>query len=213
MKCFRILIVPVVLLGTVGNVFPDNDCAQKSRKIQELIFASQFKQAEPLVRSCLDKGSDELYFLSQLDIVLNGQGNHGAADRVRNQILETWHQKHEAEWRAKGSPVAQATWARMVSSSHEYYVIGAEYYVPEVLGSEPPQIMVYYKMIALPKVEGKQPRLFKLEMSELVSKFYVLRETFRRGGRQVIPYGESKPDLRQVVTDTINYLDSENRKR
>lgn len=48
-------------------------------------------------------------------------------------------------------------------------------------------------------------------MSDLGMKFYVLREIFRNGGRQVRPYGNDKPDLRRVVTDAIHFLDSEDR--
>jgi hypothetical protein len=207
-KVFIFLVVLLLLFGTVNDGHVSDDCRGRSREIQQLFFAGQFEHAEPLVRSCLDKLPEDLYFLIQLDIALNGQEKYGAADRVRDQILEIWHREHEGDWKAKGSPVAEASWARLILSSREYYVVGAEYYVPEVLGSEPPQILVYYKVIALPKVEGKQPRLFKLEMSEIVTKYYVLRETFRSGGRQVVPYGDRKPDIRQVVADAIAYLDT-----
>lgn len=210
-KCFRSLAALTFVLTTAAAVDADDDCAKTSEMIERLLLARHFAQAEPLVRTCLSEHPGQLSLLSKLDIVLNGQGKRQAADQVRERILQTWHRNHEADWRARGSPVAEATWARMVSSSQEYYVIGAEYYVPEVLGAEPPQILVYYKVIALPRVDGKSPRLFKLEMSDLGMKFYVLRETFRNGGRQVKPYGNDKPDLPRVVIDAIHFLDSEDR--
>ncbi|MDX1488872.1 MAG: hypothetical protein R3268_11765, partial [Acidiferrobacterales bacterium] len=166
-KCFISLATLILVLTRAGTVDADDDCAKISERIQPLLLAHQFAQAEPLVRTCLREHPRQVVLLSQLDIALNGQGKHQEAERVRERILQTWHQNHEASWRARGSPVGEATWARMILSSREYDVIGAEYFVPEVLGTEPPQIVVYYKVIALPKVEGKSPRLFKLEMSDL----------------------------------------------
>lgn len=210
-KCFRSLATLTFVLTTAATVDADDDCAKMSEMIQPLLLARQFAQAEPLVRTCLREHPRQVSLLSQLDIALNGQGKHQAADQVRKRILKTWHRNHEADWRARGSPVAEATWARMISSSREYDVIGAEYFVPEVLGTEPPQIVVYYKVIALPRVKEKFPRLFKLEMSDLGVKFYVLREIFDDGGRQVRPYGNEKPNLQRVVTDAIHVLDSQDR--
>ena len=86
-------------------------------------------------------------------------------------------------------------------------MIGTEYYTPEVLGEAPAQILVFYKVIALPMADENEARLFKFEMSEIETKYYVLRESLGNDGRQVIPYGEQKPDLRQVVTEAVSYLD------
>jgi hypothetical protein len=207
MKRFTFIIVLLLLVVIADAVYAYGDCRKKSAEIQQLIFAGQFEEAEPLVRRCLDKLPEDLSFLSKLDIVLNGQGKYSASEQVHDQILEIWNQKHAAKWRAKGSPVREATWARIVTHSRDYYVIGTEYYTPEVLGEAPAQILVFYKVIALPMADENEARLFKLEMSEIETKYYVLRESLGNGGRQVIPYGDQKPDLRQVVTDSVSYLD------
>ena len=53
-------------------------------------------------------------------------------------------------------------------------------------------------------------RVFKLEMSKIVEEFYVLRELIQNGGgRQIIPYGINKPQLQQLLTDAMGYLDAE----
>ncbi len=186
--------------------------SEQSMKIQELIFAGKYREAEPIVRKCLQQVPREIYFLSQLDIVLNGQGKHRDADELRNDIRKVWEESHKQKWIAKGSPVAEATWARMIAASKAYQVVGSEYFIPEVIEIGPaklPGITTSYKVIALPKARGGEPRVFKLEMSNVIEEFYVLREVLGAGGRQIIHYGSRRPDIRKLVADAIAYLDME----
>jgi hypothetical protein len=71
-------------------------------------------------------------------------------------------------------------------------------------------ITSFYKIFVLPKSKAHMTRVFKLEMSKLVEEFYVLRELIQNGGgRQIIPYGINKPQLQQLLTDVMGYLDAE----
>jgi hypothetical protein len=199
--------VPLIVLALLAA--GDVDLGDKSERIQELVFAGRYAEAEPIVRECLEKGPREIYFLSQLDIVLNGQGRHADADRVRDRIRTIWEEDYRAGWIAKGSPVAQATWARVIVPARDYNVVGAEYFVPEGLGANEPRIVSFFKVIALPRAGGAGGRVFKLEMSRLVEEYHVLREVLGRGGRQVIPYGKDKPDIRRLVKEAVAFLDGE----
>lgn len=195
--------IPLVSFGE------EVDLEKTAKQIQAFIFAGKFAEAEPLVHRCLQRAPKELYFLSQLDIVLNGQGKYQEADVLRDRIREIWEQDYKADWIVTGSPVSKATWARMLVPAQTYYVVGAEYFQPEVLGSEF-TITSFYKIIAQPKSEDEETRVFKLEMSNIVEEFYVLRELLKDGGgRQIIQYGGTKPDFRTVVGDTRAYLDAE----
>ena len=201
-----IIAITVMSIRSFGD---ELDLNKASETIQELIFAGKFDEAEPLVRQCLQQVPEELYFLSQLDIVLNGQGKYHAADELRNQIRDIWERHHKAKWIEKGSPVSEATWARMIVPAESYYVAGTEYFQPEVIGSEF-TITSFYKIIALPKSQDEETRIFKLEMSNLVEEYYVLRELFPDGGgQQIIPYGGKKPEFRTLVKDAVTYLDAE----
>ncbi|MEW5873146.1 MAG: hypothetical protein AB1894_28055 [Chloroflexota bacterium] len=186
------------------------DLRNASQVIQGLLFAGQFAQAEPLVRTCLQQVPQDLYFLSQLDIVLNGQGQAQQADEVEARIQAIWESQHKAAWEAKGRPVGEATWARMIAPARQYHVVGTQYYQPEVIGSPPATITSFYKLLALPRLKDRPPRLFKLEMSRLREEFYVLRESLPNGaGCQVIPYGPRQPEVRTLVAHTVAFLDAE----
>ena len=207
--CSVIILLVITSIPIVG-VTDEDDLNQISRIIQTFIFARRFEEAEPYVRKVLQRVPEELYFLSQLDIVLNGQGKYQEADELRNHIRSIWESKYKANWIAKGSPVAEATWARMIVSTPKYEIIGAEYFQPEVIGTSPFTITSFYKIIVLPKSKAHMTRVFKLEMSKLVEEFYVLRELIQNGGgRQIIPYGINKPQLQQLLTDAMGYLDAE----
>ena len=212
MKRMGVTLPCCVLSCWVSLLAPNTTSAQenfeeKSRRVQAFLLDGKFDDAEPLVRECLEEAPKDISLLSQLDQVLNGQRKYAEADLVRDRIRMIWKKEHERNWRKKGAPVGEATWARMIVSSRDYHVIGTEYFTPEVLRPEP-TITTFYKVIALSKMEGRIARLFKLEMSDIVGKFYVLREDWGSGGRQIIPYGESMPDIRQVVADAVDYLDS-----
>jgi hypothetical protein len=98
----------------------------------------------------------------------------------------------------------------MVIQTKNYFVIGVEYYQPEVIGTDFP-ITSFYKIIVHPKIKGDKPRVFKLEMSNLDRAYYVLRELYlkRGGGAQIISYGSKKPEFRQVLRAAVRYLISE----
>jgi hypothetical protein len=210
MKRFVFIVVLFLTLSVAGAAYADGDCKNEAAQIQQFIFTEKFKEAEPIVRKCLGEFPESLAFLANLDVVLNGQEKFKASEKVRDRILKIWHRDYEADWIAKGSPVREATWARMIIQSRDYYVVGAEYYTPEPLGNEPSFILSYYKLIAFPKVEGEEARLFKLEMSDIVGKYHVLRESFANGGgAQIIPYGEEKPALHRVVKEAVSWLDGQ----
>jgi hypothetical protein len=186
------------------------DLNQRALDAQDLIFAEKYEQAEVVIRECLKVVPKNLNFLSKLDIVLNGQGKYTDADNIRDQIREIWIKNHRDKWLADGSPVARATWARMVVQTKNYLVIGVEYYQPEVIGTNFP-ITSFYKIIVHPKEKGDKPRVFKLEMSNLDRVYYVLRELYleRGGGAQIIPYGSKKPEFRKVLQGAVRYLITE----
>lgn len=211
----RIVLVTALLLmavmATAIDAYASADCRVEAVNFRKLIYAGQFKEAEPSVRDCLERHPEDLGFLSSLDVVLNGQGRYDDADKVRDQILEIWKRDYKAKWIENGSPVGESSWARMVMQSKDYHVIGTEYYTPEPLGEKkPPMIVSFYKLLAFPEAEGGKTRLFKLEMSDIIGKYYVLRESFGDGGgAQRIPYGDEKPELRRVVKEAVSFLDSE----
>ena len=210
MKRFVLVVLLLFVAVTAGAVHADGDCKEEAAEIQQFIFAEKFEEAEPIVRKCLEGFPEDLAFLSNLDIVLNGQGKFNASKQVHDRILEIWKRDHAAKWRDKGSPVREATWARMIMQSKDYFVVGTEYFTPEPLGKEPAMIYSFYKLIAFPKAEGAEARLFKLEMSDILGKYYVLRESFTNGGgAQRIPYGDQLPELRRVVIEAVSYLDKE----
>ena len=66
-------------------------------------------------------------------MVLNGQGKSREADELRERIRKLWEKDYKAEWIAKGSPVGESSWARVVGSSKDYDVFGVEYFVPRLL--------------------------------------------------------------------------------
>ena len=204
----------VVLFGFFFTSFlvqaqSDSELVENSKVIQKLVFEGKFKEAEPYVQKCLQKVPNDMYFLSQLDIVLNGQQRFQEADQLRNKILEIWNRDHKQAWISKGSPVAERAWLRMIGFAKDYNVAATEYYIPEPLNPATPDntITNFYKFIVIPKSQAVKERLFKLEMSKLREEYYVLSEISDKGFRQVRPYGSQKPDIRTVLKDLILYLD------
>ena len=189
-----------------------DDLDEYDQKIQDLLYQGKFKEAEPMVSKCLEMAPYNISFLAKKDIVLNGLGRYIEADQVRNEILDLWHKNFKDAWIRKGSPKSEATWARILSFSEDYYVIGTEYYAPEIIGDEA-KIVITYKIILAPISEDKQIRLFKLEMSNLIAEYYVLCEYIFNDDQtmhiQRIPYGGERPHLRDVVSDLIVYLNNE----
>jgi hypothetical protein len=71
--CSTLFFTAAALSGQEGLV-------DKSKKIEHFLLNGKFDEAEPLVRDCLRQAPEEIYFLSQLDMVLNGQGKYHDAD-------------------------------------------------------------------------------------------------------------------------------------
>jgi hypothetical protein len=132
-----------------------------------LVLAAQL-EAEPLVRECLKQ--EEIYFLGQLDMVLNGQGKFGDADALRDRLRKLWEQKYKEKWIAKGVPVSESSWARMITTSKEYYVIGTEYFIPRLLEGanhdDPLALFAFSKVIALPKQGSGPARILTVEQNK-----------------------------------------------
>ncbi len=177
----------------------------RSKKIQALLLAGKFDETEPFVRECLHESPEDIEFLSHLDVVLNGQGKYREADELRDRIRKIWEKKYKHDWIARGSPVGESSWAGMISSSKDYYLVGSEYFIPEVEGDKRHGIKSFYKVIALPKTGNGRQRLFKLNWSKIVEELYALEE-YSMGIHMLLGY-ESMPDIRIVVNDTALYLD------
>ena len=90
---------------------------------------------------------------------------------------------------------------RFVVNTKKHHYVGYEFIVPDTQRVD--GITTYYEIQILHRPGPKKRRLY-LEMSELVGKYHVLRETYDNGGgAQLIPYGEKKPDLKKVMTDLV----------
>jgi hypothetical protein len=148
-------------------------------------------------------------------MVLNGQRKFREADGVRDQIKKLWKEDYEEHWIAKGSPVGESSWARVVASSTEYNVFGVEYFVPRLLEGanrkDPLALLAYYKVIALPKKGNRASRIFQLDKSTN-EQHYFLEEFSEKAVSVAEMYGSEMPDIRIVVADTIGYLDGKKKK-
>ena len=180
-----------------------DDLSQKSQVIEDLLKSGKFEKAEPLVRECLRQVPHEIYFLSQLEISLNGQDKHGEADDVAARIRQIWKSEYKEAWIAKGSPVADSSWARIMTASRDYYVIGTEYFLPHPLGEH---LMADYKVIALPKRKDGGSRIFMLDKTAS-EKNYFLEDYTGVAIVMVAAYGKEKPDIRDLAKMVAGYLD------
>lgn len=205
----RALILPALLGGVLLAAPParaGEDLKARFDAIDGLLRAGRYREAEPLVRKSLEHAPRDLAFLSQLDSTLNGLERFAEADQLRDRILQIWEQDQKQKWLAKGSPKGEAAWARFIVPTKDYWVIGCQYFTPELLGAGEPQITSFYKIVLHPRDHSHGTHVMKLEMSRLDQPYYVLREALRNGGDQLIPYGSQKPELRQVVHDLLEVL-------
>ena len=217
-RCYRLRalarIGPALLCGLLfGLLFVTPAKAQEDLKarfdeIDNLLRAGRYGDAEPFVRKCLQRAPRDLAFLSQLDSTLNGLERFAEADQLRDRILQIWEKDQKQKWLAKGSPKGEAAWVRFIVPTKDFWVIGCQYFTPEVLGAAGgPQITSFYKIVLHPRDGSHGTHVMKLEMSRLDQPYYVLRETLKNGGGdQLIPYGSQKPELRQVVHDLSDVL-------
>jgi hypothetical protein len=216
LRCSLFVVSLLACVAAQGAQLSNSDLEQTSEKIQVLLRARKFDEAEPLVRECIRRLPKEIYFLAQLEMVLNGQGRFGDADKLRDRIRKLWEKDYKAAWIAKGSPVAESSWSRVVGSSKDYDVFGAEYFVPRLLEGrdrkDPLALIAYYKVIALPK-EGSGPsRIFQLDKSAS-EKNYFLEEFSEKAISIAEVYGNAMPGIRSVVADAISYLDGKKEKQ
>lgn len=213
--CFRHTIILLALIATGTAQLSESDLEQKSEKIQALLRAGKFNEAEPLARECVQQLPEEIYFLGQLEMVVNGQGRFREADELRDKIRKLWETDYKSKWIANGSPVGESSWARVVGFSKEYDVFGVEYFVPRLLeGSDrkdPSALIAFYKVIAFPKTTNGPSQIFQLDKSAN-EKHYFLEEFSDTAISMAKMYGNELPDIRAVVADAIGYLDGKNKK-
>jgi hypothetical protein len=215
LRCSLSVVILLALVAARGAQLSNSDLEQESEKIQVLLRAGKFDEAEPLVRECIRQLPKEIYFLAQFEMVLNGQGKFGEADELRDRIRKLWEKDYKAAWIAKGSPVGVSSWSRVVGSSKDYDVVGAEYFVPSLIGGrnrkDPLALFAYYKVIAVPKKGSGPSRLFRLDKSA-IEKNYFLEEFSENAISMAKTYGTAMPGIRTVVEDAISYLDGEKEK-
>ncbi len=174
--------------------------------------SGEFAKAEPLVRECLREVPQEIYFLGQLEMSLNGQGKYDEADQVAARVRQIWKTEYKEKWIADGSPVATASWARIMIFSRDYYVIGTEYFIPHSVYMDPPPkskglaLMADYKVIARPRRKDGVSRIFMLDKSAY-EKHYFLEEFSANAILMVATYGNEKPDIRTLTKVVADYLD------
>lgn len=187
-----------------------DDLSQKSQAIEDLLKSGKFEKAEPLVRECLRQLPHEIYFLGQLEMSLNGQGKRREADEVAAHIRQIWKSEYKERWIAKGAPVAESAWARIMTASRDYYVIGTEYFMPHLVEGDPKNkitsLWADYKVIALPKRADGGSRIFMLNKAAS-EKNYFLEEFTDKSIVMVAVYGKEKPDIRDLAKRVADYLD------
>lgn len=211
LRCCLPTVILLALAASPCAQLSNSDLEQKSEKIQALLRAGRFDEAEPLARECLRQRPAEIYFLGQLEMALNGQGKSREADELRDQIRKLWEKDYKANWLAKHSPVGESSWARVVGSSKDYDVFGVEYFVPRLLSGGNPALIAYYKVIAVPKQGNGPSRILQLDKYQN-EKHYSLEEFSEKAISMAEMYGNEMPDIRTVVRDAISYLDGK-RKR
>ncbi|HTY24781.1 MAG TPA: hypothetical protein VMC85_16750 [Desulfomonilaceae bacterium] len=174
--------------------------------------SEEFAKAETMARQCLLQSPDDINFLSQLEMSLNGQQKYEEADQVAARVRQIWKSKYKEEWIAKGSPVAESSWARVITSSKNYYVIGTEYFMPHRLGGDPTgndkefALIASYKIIATPKRENGSSRIFMLDKTASENNYF-LEEFSGKAIVMVAAYGRREPDIRVLAKTVVDYLD------
>jgi hypothetical protein len=134
---------------------------------------------------------------------LNGQRRQREADELAVRIRQIWNSEYKERWFAKGAPAAESSWARIMTASRNYYVIGTEYFVPHPLGGS---LTANYKVIALPKGKDSSSRIFMLDKAAS-EKNYFLEEYTGNAIVMVAAYGKEKPDIRDLAKKVADYLD------
>ena len=213
LRYFRLLSLLLLLaLFLATFVVSQDEPSQKSREIGNLLRSGEFAKAETMARQCLRQVPDDIYFLSQLEMSLNGQQKYGEADEVAARVREIWKSDYKEEWIKRGSPVAESSWARVIITSKNYYVIGTEYFMPHNLGGVPTEkdkefaLIANFKIIATPKREDGRSRIFMLDKA-ISEKNYFLEEFAGKAIVMVASHGGREPDIRVLAKTVVNYLD------
>ena len=204
-------VLPALVMVLAPALVAQDDLSQKAQQIGELLRSGEFSNAEPLVRECLKQAPHDIYFLGQLEMALNGQGKYAEDDQVAANVRQIWASEYKEEWLAKGSPVAESSWARIMISTKDYYAIGVEYFMPHLVEGDPTakdkrsNLMADYKVIALPKRKDAGSRIFPLNKTAW-EKLYWLEEYSRESINTVHTYAV-KPVIRAVTKAVADYLD------
>ena len=209
-------VLPAVVMVLAPALVAQDDLSRKAQQIGELLRSGEFSNAEPLVRECLKQAPHDIYFLGQLEMALNGQGKYAEDDQVAANVRQIWASEYKEEWLAKGSPVAESSWARIMISTKDYYAIGVEYFLPHLVEGDPAakdkksNLMADYKVIALPKQKDAGSRIFQLNKTAW-EKLYWLEEYSRESITTVQTYAV-KPDIRAVTKAVADYLNQKDPK-
>ena len=200
--------------ATLGFLTKDLELLDLSRRadaIDNLLRSGKFQEAEPLVRECLLQSPHEIHFLGQLEMSLNGQGKYAEDDQVAANVRQIWASEYTEEWLAKGSPVAQSSWARIMISTRDYYAIGVEYFLPHLVEGDPAakdkksNLMADYKVIALPKRKDTGSRIFQLNKTAWEKQYWL--EEYSSESITTVHVYAVKPDIRAVTKAVADYLD------
>jgi len=208
-------VLPALVIALAPALVAQDDLSQKAQQIGELLRSGEFSNAEPLVRECLKQAPHDIYFLGQLEMALNGQGKYAEDDQVAANVRQIWASEYKEEWLAKGSPVAESSWARIMISTKDYYAIGVEYFLPHLVEGKAAKdkrsnLMADYKVIALPKRKDAGSRIFQLNKTAW-EKLYWLEEYSSESVNTVHTY-PVKPDIRAITKAVAEYLDQNNPK-
>ena len=130
-------VLPAGVMVLAPALVAQDDLYRKAQQIGDLLRSGEFSNAEPLVRECLKQAPHDIYFLGQLEMALNGQGKYAEDDQVAANVRQIWASEYKEEWLAKGSPVAESSWARIMISTRDHYAIGVEHFMPHVVERDP----------------------------------------------------------------------------
>lgn len=206
MRCARFLCCFMALVPVLGAQCP-LDVEWHSQTIESLMMTGKFDDAEPLVHKRIQEAPNNINSLELLEVLMNGQHKFHEADEVRTQIRTLWLQQCKKDWIAKGSPTEESHWWRMASQSKDYYVVGSEYFLPQIIEGDPRDrsaLIGYYRILGYPTAGGRA-RLFLLNHAK-TEKDYFLEEFSRDKITMASSYAKM-PDLRVVVADVVKYLD------
>jgi hypothetical protein len=200
----------VLLAGSVITLQAQETLKEKAEKTEVLLKSGKFDQAEPLARECLQQEPEEIYFLSQLEMALHGQSKFQQADELAERTRRLWKNKYKDKWIARGSPAAESAWARVMTTTQDYYVIGTEYFMPHMLAGNAKDgatLEGFYKVILQPVISNGTSRLFFLNKARQEHSYFLEEVDVTGSWHMVAAYGHELPPLREIVKVVVEYLD------